>query len=189
MTENPLGTTSGFNKALDEAFARLTIADDVALAVREQRRVLGLSQRAYAEFRGCSRSVIARAEAGRSGEMTFDRVRWLLDGSGYVLAVVEQAVDLSLMRPAGAVAGRELVARDEVGRRLPAHLPIIGAPRIPPTWWWARHGGWLTTTVVPAWTFQCPPVSGPGAAGTSNVDSDRDRGAASPKGLSSQWPP
>ncbi|KNX38680.1 helix-turn-helix domain-containing protein [Luteipulveratus halotolerans] len=70
MTQNPLSTMRGFSQAVDAAYARAGLADDIALAVRGHRRELGLSQRAHAEHRGCSRSLVARAEAGRSEEMT-----------------------------------------------------------------------------------------------------------------------
>ena len=157
MTQNPLTTMRGFSQAVDAAYARAGLADDIALAVRGHRRELGLSQRAYAECRGCSRSLIARAEAGRSDEMTLARAQWLLAGTGYVVAAVEQDADIGPIRPAGAVAGRELVARDDAGRRLPAHLPVRSGARMPPTWWWSRHGRWLSKKVVPAWTYRRPP--------------------------------
>ncbi|MDF8263528.1 hypothetical protein [Luteipulveratus flavus] len=58
------------------------------------------------------------------------------------------------LRPSGAAPSRDLVARDNAGRRLPAHLVVKPANAFPPDWWWARNGGWLTTRARPAWRYE-----------------------------------
>ena len=63
MNDAP-GIPPKFSRRLARAREQLTVADEVGLALRDHRRSLGLSQRAYAASRGLSRAMLARLEAG-----------------------------------------------------------------------------------------------------------------------------
>jgi transcriptional regulator with XRE-family HTH domain len=80
------GIPPKFARQLALARKRLTVADEVGLALRDHRRALGLSQRAYAASRGLSRAMLARLEAG-AGRMSLDTVVAALDGTGFELRV------------------------------------------------------------------------------------------------------
>jgi transcriptional regulator with XRE-family HTH domain len=85
---------------LARARARLTVSDEVGLALRAHRRALGLSQRSYAASRGLSRAMLARLEAG-AGRMSLDTVVDALEGTGFVLKV---GFDPLPPQPSGAAA-------------------------------------------------------------------------------------
>jgi len=80
------GIPPKFARQLALARERLTVADEVGLALRDHRRALGLSQRAYAASRGLSRAMLARLEAG-AGRMSLDTVVAALEGTGFELRV------------------------------------------------------------------------------------------------------
>jgi hypothetical protein len=101
------------------AAARLTVADSVGLALRDHRRRLGLSQRAYAAMRGWSASRAARLETGAERFALADIVE-ALDGTGFGLALVQRregdASAGEVVEP-GSWSETELVER---ARRQPA---------------------------------------------------------------------
>lgn len=101
---------------------------EVGLALRADRRQRAQSQRAYARSRGLSRDVLARAEVD-SGSLRIATVQSLLEGTGFILAVV----------PAGAGPGVEwertdLEARTRSGSRFPANRAVRES-RSGPLWW------------------------------------------------------
>jgi transcriptional regulator with XRE-family HTH domain len=158
---------------LARARARLTVSDEVGLALRAHRRALGLSQRSYAASRGLSRAMLARLEAG-AGRMSLDTIVDALDGTGFVLTV---GFDPLPPQPSGAAAEEEvsaagdavafplasavrvppeawqptdLVARVRGGsRRFPAHRKVHAVVN-PPTWWW-MHEFFNGPTEEPQW--------------------------------------
>ncbi len=162
-----------FAQELLAARAALTLADEVGLAVRADRRRLRLSQRAYARRRRWPLSRVVRLEAGAGG-MKLAEVVSALDSTEYVLAVCrrpdggpppDDASDGAAALPV-PVAPREwgrseLIARVRgEGRRFPAHHDTEQAD-YPPTWWWyaeATRAG----SVAPHW-YAPRPWTRPGA--------------------------
>ncbi len=157
--EDEHGIPPKFARQLARARARLTVADEVGLALRDHRRALGLSQRAYAASRGLSRAMLARLEAG-AGRMSLDTVVSALEGTGFELRVafdeppptVSEAGVATPSTPATPSAPQpvvgvphdawlatDLVARVRGGsRRFPAHRvvePVVN----PPMWWWMHE--------------------------------------------------
>ena len=157
--DNMQGIPPKFARQLARARARLTVADEVGLALRDHRRALGLSQRAYAASRGLSRAMLARLEAG-AGRMSLDTVASALEGTGFELRVAfdapppptPEAGVVTLPTPAppstpkpdvgvppDAWLATDLVARVRGGsRRFPAHRvvePVVN----PPMWWWMHE--------------------------------------------------
>lgn len=147
---------------LRRARGALTVADEVGLALRDHRRQLGMSQRAYALTRGLSRAMLARLEAG-AGRMSLDTVVAALEGTGFTLHVAfsadgpdpapsggagaRSAQDVSagqssvpLRRvPPAAWSPTDLVARVRGGgRRFPAHRKVLAVTN-PPLWWWMHE--------------------------------------------------
>lgn len=126
---------------IDRATRRLTIADSVGLALRNHRRRLRLSQRAYAAMRGWSASHIARLEAG-SGRFALEDIVQSLEGTGFGLALVwlgdGDSSAAEVVDP-GSWPETELVARVRDGsRRFPAHHDTRAVMN-PPQWWWHRE--------------------------------------------------
>lgn len=126
---------------VDAATQRLTVADSVGLALRDHRRRLGLSQRAYAAMRLWSLSRIARLETS-AGRFTLDDVVEALAGTGFGIALVRHGDDDSraaeVVEPA-SWPETELVARVRDGsRRFPAHHETRAVIN-PPNWWWHRE--------------------------------------------------
>ena len=130
------------------ARARLTILDQVGLAVREGRRRLGLSQRGLAQQLSLSQTLVRRLEI-QAGGVPFGRVVEVMGALGFDLLVAEHEAD----GPAEPVDPRswtvaDLVVRDSAGRRLPAHVRVarvIGPYRYegrvdgaPALWTWKR---------------------------------------------------
>ncbi|EAQ00192.1 hypothetical protein JNB_08474 [Janibacter sp. HTCC2649] len=128
---------------LEAAFRRLTVADAVGLALRDHRRRLGLSQRAYAAVRGRPPAAIAALESS-AGSLRLDDVVEALEDTGFALALVK-GVDgdgsnvTATVVEAGSWPLTELLARVRDGsRRFPAHHETR-AVVIPPRWWWHRE--------------------------------------------------
>ncbi|WP_147064682.1 helix-turn-helix domain-containing protein [Knoellia locipacati] len=126
---------------LDEATARLTVAGTVGLALRDHRRRLGLSQRAYAAMRGWPASRIARLETGAARFALGDVVE-ALDGTGFGLALVRHRdgdAGAAEVVGSGSWSETELVARVRDGsRRFPARHETHAVVD-PPNWWWHRE--------------------------------------------------
>jgi transcriptional regulator with XRE-family HTH domain len=164
------GIPPKYARQLARARARLTVADEVGLALRDHRRALGLSQRAYAASRGLSRAMLARLEAG-AGRMSLDTVVSALEGTGFELRVAfdsppptmpeatvatpstsaqESAPSTDVGVPPEAWLPTDLVARVRGGsRRFPAHRvvePVVN----PPLWWW-MHEFFSGPTEQPQW--------------------------------------
>ena len=128
---------------LEAAIRGLTVADAVGLALRDHRRRMGLSQRAYAEVRGTSPSLIARLE-NSAERLQLKAVVEALDGTGFELALVRPG-DEDVGSTTATIVGpdswpmTELVARVRDGsRRFPAHheTQVVISP---PSWWWHRE--------------------------------------------------
>ena len=166
---------------LEAARAGLSVADEVGLALREHRRQLGLSQRAYALRRGLSRAMLARLEAG-AGRMSLDTIAGALEGTGFTLFVAFCPDDPELTPDGGAAAlavpdagdgataeprrrvppeswaPTDLVARVRGGsRRFPAHRKVRPVTD-PPLWWW-MHEFFNGPTEKPKWYAPAPGFS------------------------------
>lgn len=121
----------------------LTLADAVGLALRDHRRRLGLSQRAYARLRSKTPSSIARLESS-AGCSQLKAVIEALDGTGFELALVRPGDEDTGSTPAAIVGPdawpmTELLARVRDGsRRFPAHHEAQAVVS-PPSWWWHRE--------------------------------------------------
>ena len=121
----------------------LTVADAVGLALRDHRRRLGLSQRAYARLRSKTPSSIARLESS-AGRSQLTAVIEALDGTGFELALVRPGDEDTGSTPAAIVGPdswpmTELLARVRDGsRRFPAHHEAQAVVS-PPSWWWHRE--------------------------------------------------
>lgn len=164
------GIPPKYARQLARARARLTVADEVGLALRDHRRALGLSQRAYAASRGLSRAMLARLEAG-AGRMSLDTVVSALAGTGFELRVTfdappprtpgaaeavpsttasESASSADVGVPPEAWLPTDLVARVRGGsRRFPAHR-VVEPVSDPPLWWWI-HEFFSGPTEKPQW--------------------------------------
>lgn len=145
------------------AVETLTLAGSVGLALRDHRRRLGLSQRAYAAVRAWSASRVARLESD-AGRFSLDDVVDALEGTGFGIALVALPPDGSSpahVVDAGTWRESELIARVRDGsRRFPAHHEVEAVDN-PPSWWWHReffvHGfanepEWYARRPPPAWT-------------------------------------
>lgn len=125
---------------------------DVGLALREVRRRLGQSQRAYAEERGLSRKVLSTAEVD-AGQLRLASLISLLDGTGYELAVVTSEHG----RPEISWETTDLVATTRSGSRFPPHRAVRETDG--PLWWWyhemlgrrgsGRRPGWTAEGFTP----------------------------------------
>jgi HTH-type transcriptional regulator/antitoxin HipB len=96
---------------------------DVAGYVVRARRVADLSQRELAGMLGVSPSCIAKVEAGRQ-RMSADLLVRILELAGMRLAVLD--ADGNEHTPVA-----EDVARDNAGRRFPAHLDLSPPDHVP----------------------------------------------------------
>jgi transcriptional regulator with XRE-family HTH domain len=146
--------------ALERARRNLDVHAEVGLALRDHRRRLRMSQRAYARFRGLHRSMLARLEAGR-GDVSLETAVDALTGTGFALFVgvvaepsgptsggaavpadepIPTAMGASPRRlPASAWEATDLVARVRAGgRRFPAHRRVRPVS-MPPPWWWVHE--------------------------------------------------
>lgn len=156
--------------ALQSARARLTVADEVGLALRAHRRELGLSQRAYAAVRGLSRAMLARLEAG-ADRMSLATITEALDGTGFQLFVGHDDGDEPPPAASAAVAQLRSASAPEPGspvppptewdatdllarvrgdsRRFPAQREVQAVDS-PPLWWWI-HEFFSGPTEEPQW--------------------------------------
>ena len=158
------GVPLTLSRQLEWARGRLTVPDEVGLALRSHRRHVGMSQRTYARFRGLSRPLLARAEAG-AANIPLGTVITLLEGTGFALFVgfadeptIPPPVDSKALAapvprprepgevrkwlPLGPDAwlGSELLARVRGGsRRFPAHALTRYVKGSPPLWWWMHE--------------------------------------------------
>lgn len=132
----------------------LDLRGAVGLALRVHRRETGLSQRDYARWRGWSKSHQWRLES-RADSLRLQDLAGALQDTGYRLALVhvdpmapsgEEA--LELVQPE-QFAPPEFVARDQAGRRFPAHLRVRRTRRAP-RWWMERYS--TTRVLGPEWT-------------------------------------
>lgn len=143
----------------------LDLAVAVGLAFRRHRRDLTMTQRSYATFRGWSKGHQYRLES-LAGDQRLDPLVQALAGTGFRLALVWEDPDacptdvdvvaqevrpdgerVGLMPPGGSPVGlvhpaewgdTEFLARDNAGRRFPAHKGPY-RPDWPPRWWWGRY--------------------------------------------------
>jgi DNA-binding XRE family transcriptional regulator len=114
----------------------------IAATLRAHRAQLGLSQRALAERAGLPQSTLARLETG-----TYDpRLSWIVAALGSVGArlVLPDAAEPTRM------AGE--YARDEAGRRLPAHLQPYRLSE--PHSWWPGQTRILMWPKTPKWSYR-----------------------------------
>jgi hypothetical protein len=140
-----------FARELLRARATLHLGTEVGLALRADRRRLGLSQRGYAEHRGRTPSAVARLETAALDMKVADVVA-ALEGTPFMLClchrpVTEPAAADALPAPRAASTEprpvhpafwprAELIARVRGGRRrFPAHHEAAQVSSGPP-WWW-----------------------------------------------------
>ena len=159
-------------RALERARQSLDVRAEVGLALRDHRRRLRMSQRAYARMRGLHRSTLARLEAGTT-DISLDTAVDALEGTGFTLFVgvvarpgppspsgaAAPVGESTTSEPATAACRRvpptaweasDLVARVRGGRRrFPAHRRVI-AVTMPPTWWWV-HEFFVGPSEQPRW--------------------------------------
>ncbi|MFZ2514403.1 MAG: hypothetical protein WAW82_01935 [Candidatus Lutibacillus vidarii] len=141
----------------DRVRERLSLADVVSLAIRAHRRQLRLSQRGYAAARGYSASHVARLERS-AGDLRLAAVVDALRSTGFRLCVTPDEPGPSASTSATTDwPVSELVARDDAGRRLPAHRPAAIATT-PHSWWFTRHG--YFSGDGPLWTWRRMPGRG-----------------------------
>lgn len=145
------------------AAARLTIGGAIGLAIRDHRRRLGMSQRAYAAMRKLAPTLIARAET-RAGRFLVDDVVEVLAGTGFGLALVQYgeaedgSVSAAIVDPS-TWGMTDLIARVRDGsRRFPAHHETH--PDTVPPWWWHREF-FVGKGPEPYWFAPRPTPSGP----------------------------
>lgn len=159
----------------------------VGLVFRRHRGSIGMSQRAYAQWRGWSKARQARFER-HPGDQRLDEVVCALRGTGYRLVLIYAGGEMSPSTPGplgdaetflegeshgererfkgpreiadpGNVAAREVVpsdwssdefvARDEAGRKFPAHKRVRRTTG-PPLWWMFRYS--TSRGLWPEWT-------------------------------------
>ncbi len=108
--------TTAQRRALERARQNLDVHAEVGLALRDHRRRLRMSQRAYARFRGLHRSMVARLEAGR-GDVSLEAAADALRGTGFALFV--GVVD----EPSGPRPGGAAAAADEAPPTAPGPSP------------------------------------------------------------------
>jgi len=160
-----------FVRELLVARAGLTLAAQVGLAVRADRRRLRMSQRRYACHRGWSPSRVVRLESG-AGELKLADVEAALEGTRHVLALCHRppsgpegptpvgGVGLPVPVVAEDWPRTELVARVRDGsRRFPAHHDTRQVD-IPPLWWWSAEST-IAGSRAPDWYAPRPAGNGP----------------------------
>lgn len=128
------------------ARAQLTLAESVTLAVRARRHDLRLSQRAYAERLGWSKTQLAQLEADPE-RLRLSLVLDALEDTAYRLALLTRGGEV--MDPADWPTG-ELVARTVGGGRFAGHRTIRRTQA--PAWWVMRHECEYPRPQPPAWT-------------------------------------
>ncbi|MGN9774613.1 helix-turn-helix domain-containing protein [Micromonospora sp. H33] len=141
---------------------------DVGAALRAARHRADLSQRELAERSGVPKSTLARLESRAESDPRLRTVERLLQAAGYELVV---RVRDSVEGPDGVRLGGEELggephgeARDEAGRRYPAHLDVRKVRTLHdwPGAWWAH---WYTL----------PPERWPLRVPEFTYDLDRER--------------
>lgn len=164
-----------FAAELARAHQFADVAVLVGLAFRRHRASVAVSQRAYAQWRGWSKARQARFE-GHAEDQRLGDVACALQGTGYRLVVMYEGGETSLSAspatspPASAATpalarqrgqegtsmavpsdwnADEFVARDEAGRRFPAHKRVRRTAG-PPMWWMFRYS--TSRGVWPEWT-------------------------------------
>ncbi len=137
-----------FAAELVAARAGLRLPDEVGLAIRADRRRLGLGQRAYAARRRLTAAMVARLET-RAGDLKLSDVIRGLESTAFVLCLchrpdVGESAAAATARPRSVPIPvspaswprAELIARVRSGsRRFPAHHPAWQVDT-PPLWWW-----------------------------------------------------
>jgi hypothetical protein len=149
-----------FAAELLAARAALRLPTEVGLAIRADRRRLGLSQRSYATRRRLTAAMVARLES-RAGDLKLADVIRGLEGTPFMLCLCHRPDEddsgaLAQLSPSDQVSltdgqpsqvppepvsarfwpREELVARVRSGtRRFPAHHTAWQVDR-PPLWWW-----------------------------------------------------
>lgn len=169
----PLRPTFAAELARAHQFADVAIM--IGLVFRRHRGAMGMSQRAYAQWRGWSKGRQGRLE-GSAGDQRLDEVVCALMGTGYRLALVHDG-DQASPRTAGLLGARstgtpgmglscvegiaarvvapsdwdhsEFVAKDEAGRKFPAHKEVRRTTE-PPLWWMFRYS--TSRGFWPEWT-------------------------------------
>lgn len=156
MKQPPPRTFPTFARELLRARERLGLAESVGLALREERRALGMSQRSYAGQRGWSQTHLARLESA-AGRLRLDDVVAALESTPFVMTLCRRPGDGSTP-PAGTAGGGalpvpvavppdawprpELIARVRGGsRRFPGHRRARQVD-YPPLWWWNNEATW-----------------------------------------------
>ncbi|MCE1178729.1 MAG: hypothetical protein LWW86_06815 [Micrococcales bacterium] len=144
------------SRELMRARATMEVTDAVSLAVRRDRARLVMSQRAYADHRGWSKTYAARIEA-RPEEFRLGQAVAALRGTGFRLALVADpddgggsGLDPPPVDPQSWTAA-ELIGRDLGGRRLPAHARVSRSTE-PAMWFYVRQGTWFPTR-LPNWDW------------------------------------
>ena len=151
------------------ARARLDLDDLIILALRAERRRLGLSQRGLAELVGVSSSAIGRLETA-PGSTSLDRVLDVLRMTGLDLVLVRRSpgddTDQTDTDQTDAETGpkpvtrgewsaADLFARDLRGRRYPGHGTTSRSDR-PPRWLPPNDGGWDPRWIWWVWRRPSP---------------------------------
>lgn len=116
--------SSAGDDAGEVARANLALRQSISATVRAGRAHLEVSQRELAERAGLSQPVIARLESD-AGDPKLSTVITVLSAVG---------ARLTIPYPAAPTRMRGEYARDEAGRRLPAHLRPYRL-RAPHSWW------------------------------------------------------
>ena len=139
-------TTARLLAQWHDAQESLTLVQCIGLALRRRRSTLGMSQRAYAQTSGWSKSHQARLESAPEVLRLAD-VLAALDGTGYHLELHHDH-DGQVVVPVDWAAS-ELVARFSDGRRFPAAVNPVRA-RSTRTWFYTRHP---YDVPAPNWTW------------------------------------
>lgn len=128
---------------LAAAIEVVTLPSAVGMALRDHRRRLGLSQRAYATLRDMTSSTIARLERS-AGPFSLDDVIRALDSTGFALALIrepdpgEQQCPGAIVQPDSWPVTELLAQVRDGSRSVPAHHETEAVVN-PPRWWWHRE--------------------------------------------------
>jgi transcriptional regulator with XRE-family HTH domain len=140
----------------------------ITMAVRADRRRLGLDQRGYAALKGWSKSQLARLESD-PGSIRLVQVLQVLDGTGFGLGVhaTVDGPDPDDGGPAAAgvaVEGppleaedwpvAELLARTGAGARFPANKAVRRVGYGGPAWFRRHYECWARPPKGPDWTAE-----------------------------------
>lgn len=117
----------------DPNIRKLSIEEEVSLALRAARRQRGESQRELARAFGWSQSHVSRLETSAES-LKLGQVQEALLLTGWSLLVVDAFGN----RPESVCPQTDLVARDRGGARFPAHRAVHPCPE-GPWWWWEQE--------------------------------------------------